>query len=822
MLFTFDNGGRLLLSVTQTPAFFPWNFPWDTGKVDFDVSSGDITAYLDNDRVLNGTVDLTTCSTITWKSLEYSTWIRVPKLKNVHVVFMNHLDVGYDGIGSATGFVNNVLNKYFTEYFPRAIKLAHLMNDIESDVGFIYTTHPWLLILYLNCPANFTLTDIELDCPNDEDVNLMVDALKKGYIACHAGPMNMQIEFMNSYIFQMVFEMIADFNEKYQCYSQVLSQRDVPGMTAAVIPVLLRNKIKAVSVGVNPFSAPPSVPPLFKWKPSADSEDVIMAMWHPGGYPDNPGKTLSDPGGISIMDTTVAKRDGEALVFAFRTDNSGPPESLAEIQTIFDILRDQYPGAKVFASTLDNFVNSVNVSALPTVFGEIGDTWIQGIATDPRKTALYRAISRALRCNQDKRYSCDREQAAFALYLSKIPEHTWGLDSVHDSTNWKNSDFNKARKELSNFDRITNSWLEQRKFINITLDIIESMPNSDIGDFLKQELEGIFPVLPNIDDFVSVDPTALFKIGNMSNFTIRFGSDGSVVHFNATWNNRAYSFADKSHPLGLFTYHTYNETDFQAMISEYDYSPTYNPGYDKPHSTEFAKPQTAVYRFPMTGLYRNNKDDSIFLVKLEGDPTAHSYYGGPEKVWIQVQIVPKDPASSSGELLDLSFEVIWVNKTATRLAEATMFSFLPALQDSVQGSWKDRLYKVAPRFSQEFSPEAFVSLSSINRNGSFYQHAVEQVNLVEHSDLGDIILGLYSPDIPLVCPIYRSFSGVQTPTPFPFLKQPISGTNLDGFAFNLHNNIWNTNYPLWYPFTDLEEDMNFKSRFHMIWYQSFT
>ena len=808
----------MVFSVTHTPSLVPWVFPWETGKVDYDQPSGKIVAHLDNKEVLNGTVDLESCSKITWKP--DGTWVKVPALKNVHVVFMNHLDVGYDGINPTTGFVNNVLNKYFIDYFPRAIKFGYIMHDLDPDTGFIYTTHPWLLALYFNCPANFTLSDIELYCPNSEELHMMKEALKQGFIACHAGPMNMQIEMMNSYIFQMIFDMIGNFSEKHHCSSQVLSQRDVPGMTAAAIPILLRNKVKAVTVGVNPFSAPPAVPRLFQWSPYSGSKNVIMAMWHPGGYPDNPGSSLSDPGGVSIGDATISVKDGEALVFAFRTDNSGPPQSLSEIQTIFDVIRDQYPGAKVFASTLDSFVNAVNMSALPTVYGEIGDTWIQGVASDPRKTALYRAITRALRCNEDSKYSCDSEQSAFALYLSKMPEHTWGLDSVHDSLNWKNTDFNIAKKDLLSYDRIINSWLEQRVFYNITQKIIESMPNSDIYAFLQKELEGIYPVLPDLDEFTSVDPSSVFTIGD--NFTIAFGKDGSVIHFNATLDSRTYTFADKSHPLGSFSYHTYNETDFQAMTAQYDYNGLYNPGYDKPNSTEAAHPQTMVYRFPMSGLYRHNKDDSIFLVQLKGDPLAHSYYGGPDSVWILVQVIKKDPLVDQGEIMDLSFEVYWMNKTATRLAEATMFSFTPALQDRKDGYWQDRIYKVAPRFSRDFSADAFVTLSAVNKNGSFYQHAVEQVNLVEQGKFGNITLGFISPEVPVVCPIYRGFlDSIATPTPFPFLEQPPYWMHPDGFAFNLHNNIWNTNYPLWYPFTDLEEDKNFKARFHMIWYKDF-
>ncbi|XP_069114575.1 uncharacterized protein [Argopecten irradians] len=46
-------------------------------------------------------------------------------IKHVHMIFMNHLDVGYDGLlPEQIGFINNILNKYFNVYFPRAIQVA--------------------------------------------------------------------------------------------------------------------------------------------------------------------------------------------------------------------------------------------------------------------------------------------------------------------------------------------------------------------------------------------------------------------------------------------------------------------------------------------------------------------------------------------------------------------------------------------------------------------------------------------------------------------------------------------------------------------------
>ena len=50
------------------------------------------------------------------------------------------------------GFAANVLNKYFQVYFPRAIKVAQqLRESAPNGERLIYTTHPYLVELYVNC-----------------------------------------------------------------------------------------------------------------------------------------------------------------------------------------------------------------------------------------------------------------------------------------------------------------------------------------------------------------------------------------------------------------------------------------------------------------------------------------------------------------------------------------------------------------------------------------------------------------------------------------------------------------------------------------------
>lgn len=71
-------------------------------------------------------------------------------------------DVGYNGIFPTLGFVNNVINRYFTVYFPRAVNVSRQLRSEGYFERLVYTTHPWLVSLYLDCPPNLNLSGIVL------------------------------------------------------------------------------------------------------------------------------------------------------------------------------------------------------------------------------------------------------------------------------------------------------------------------------------------------------------------------------------------------------------------------------------------------------------------------------------------------------------------------------------------------------------------------------------------------------------------------------------------------------------------------------------
>ena len=801
LLFRIDKVAGLGLAVfALTP-----NPSWGTGVVEYKSSASNVSMFLDSGERISGTLD-NNCTAISWTVPRGSVWIRAPDVQRVHVVFMNHLDVGY------ASFIGNILNEYFTVYFPRAARLAAESQIFQWNNPFIYTTHPWLISLYLDCPPNLVLSGIRVQCPTDIEIVDFVSAIEKGYIVWHAGPMNMQVELMNSAVLEAGLLLSANLNKRFKKGVTVLSQRDVPGMTICALPLFTKYGIRAVSVGVNPGTAPPAVPKIFQWK--FQDQASVLGLWHAGGYPLNPGPNLVQAGGISIQDCTVAPGTGHALCFAFRTDNTGPPTSLEEVDTAYQILQEQFPHAAVYASTLDQFVDMITpttLDLLPTVEGEIGDTWIQGIAADPRKMAEYRAAARGLQecvSSGDCNFTANDPVLLNATrFLVKLPEHTWGLPGIHDTVNWTNAQFEKARSKAA-FTSNEDSWSEQRVFLNLTLDACKGHP---LYNYITKELTKIIPQSPDLSNFKIVTPESqtfsLFEGQVLLGYNTSTGAINNLTHISKSGGT--FVHATDSSQLGVFSYHTYNETDFDYMASIYSYFG--NAGYDKPNVTDNAHPESKTWLPKLIQLYRSTTNPNTFLIHLRlANLTASSYYGAPAEVWVSVTI---SLVSSFPYSLSIDYELNLLAKMATRLPEATMFSFYPNPQGDSRG-WECMLGKVSG------DDQIVTNLDSVVLNGSHYQHAVEYVSLIPPSlaikgssrgvpppvPLKQVLLT--SQDVPLVCPIFRDG---WTPTPFPVPLAMTPNAEVAGVAFNVHNNIWNTNYPLYYPFQ--AEDQNIKARF---------
>lgn len=90
---------------------------------------------------------------------------------------------------------------------------------------------------------------------------------------------------------------------------------------------------------------------------------------------------------------------------------------------------------------------------------------------------------------------------------------------------------------------------------------------------------------------------------------------GAIDHLAYTKNGSSetevYIYAASEKNLGVFTYHTYNETDYEVTSSYYNYYG--NAGYDKPNVTDNAHPESRVWHTQLQGLYQSVVDPTQFL-----------------------------------------------------------------------------------------------------------------------------------------------------------------------------------------------------------------
>ena len=140
------------------------------------------------------------------------------------------------------------------------------------------------------------------------DVSLFCDPLawpadyRRGYCDVVAFPHNAQLEIMDPTLIQAGIQLTHDLDDRFGLpHKHTLSQRDVPGMTRSIIPIIKEYGVDAITVGANDGSTPPNVPDVkggrdwtapmpFVWEDPVSGED-ILAMWNwpgYGSYPHNP------------------------------------------------------------------------------------------------------------------------------------------------------------------------------------------------------------------------------------------------------------------------------------------------------------------------------------------------------------------------------------------------------------------------------------------------------------------------------------------------------------------------------------------------------
>ena len=623
-------------------------------------------------------------------------------IKKIIVIFKTHLDIGF------TDFSANVTKKYMESYLPGAATAANELKEKNGDARLVWTTGSWLIEEYLRTHSG-------------KEGDAVRKCIQNGDICWHGLPFTTHTELMSAELLEYGLSISKKLDETFGKKTIAAKMTDVPGHTKAMIPFLKKAGIEFLHIGVNPASSVPCVPPLFRWQ--ADNGDMITVMYQ------------TDYGEFAVIEGTET-----AVYFAHTGDNLGV-QSTEKIEEIFAKIHTDYPDAEIKAGNLNDLALAVREveNTLPIITDEIGDTWIHGVGTDPKKVSQFRALERLY-----AKLPGGEDKEILARGLIMIPEHTWGLDvktHLNDHEHYDRDDFNEIRKTGSNYLKMEKSWREQRAYITDTVEKL-GRENKEKALELIAEAERNNVLKRWEIDFASGTECEL------GSFKLKFNPQGEIISL--TYGDKV--IADRTHRLLSIVYEQFCADDYKRFFNQYNrieagwaYEDFTKPGIEdgSKHYIRF-EPERATVSPLENGL----------LVRYTFDKDAHKKCGCP--LMFDAVIWAEDNT--------LKIDLAWFSKPANRAAEAIWFGFKPIAEN-----------KRISKFGQLIDPKRVVE------NGQCRLHA---------TDFGVAYDGLTieTVDTALVAPQYPSLLNFTDTKPL----------DSDPVYFNLYNNIWGTNFPMWY------------------------
>jgi len=442
----------------------------------------------------------------------------------------------------------------------------------------------------------------------------------------------------------------------------------------------------------------------------------------------------------------------KAMSVNFTGDNHGP-QTPEEISRVYEALRSLHPGAKVKPVSLSDVGQFLwkHRDELPVVQKEIGDSWIHGAATDPHKVSRYRAISRLrsewIRSGLLSRDGAVDQKLSEALLLTA--EHTWGMDEktfLKDIKNYRRRDFDRARKTKP-FRTMEKSWREQRAYVE---DGLKALPAS-LYRSAQRELDELQPRLAHKAGWVA---SKLQAEEVVDGWTLTFDQSSGALKKMVSPTGRV--ITSGRHGMAGVVYQTYSAHDYERFYGQYirgeaDWS---RQDFTKPGLPADVKSMRLQPTIKNVFRFRSGKR---LKLELAFPARAVTSAGAPARLFMEWSV--------EKEALELRME--WIDKPANRMPEALWLEFCPI---------------VRPRDVWEVEKLGrWIRFNDVVKRGGVTLHAMDQ-------SVRSGTMYVRSLDAPLVAPGPGSLLDYT-------YKAPKTAA---GISINLFNNIWGTNFPMWY------------------------
>lgn len=666
-------------------------------------------------------------------------------MKKVYVVSKTHLDLGF------TDYAENIYNQYLNSYIPNSIEVAKKLNA-DGKKRFVWTTGSWLIKEALH---------------NKNSRQLVIDALRNGDICAHAMPFTTHTELLDYDTLDYGLSLIDEIDAITGRKTISAKMTDVPAHTIGLVPALHKHGIKLLHIGVNGASALVNVPPCFLWK-CGDSEVIVVYSGDYGG-------------------AYQSEYIDDILYFNHTLDNHGAG-SLEKEKARYSQIESKFPDYEVVGACLDDYAIKLweVKDKLPIITDELGDTWIHGVATDPYKTGAVReliSLKNKWLADGSLKKGTD-EYINLVDNILCIAEHTWGMDMKKffaDYENYLRKDFDKARKKdtvvmrhlfrdfpqnfiiftsrtfgthkRGSYSAIERSWQEQREYIDKAISKLSDKHKAQAYETVKRLIPNALPKFDNANFIKDTE----YTFANNSIIINELGGLKKLV-----LNGKDCINANNQSPV---EYISYGKADYDYWLSNY----TRNLKGTRHWAVgDFARPLikyvdgkfksgTFVYKMVDGGI-KQDANELVITIKLAIDEYCYTHLGAPSNMLIEYHL-SKD---------NLSIKVFWTDKPSNRLTESLNFRLFP------KGS-NIEFSKIGTR----------VNPYLIAENGNRKLSCVENVQ----TKLGDKNLKIINKHSPLV--------GLGKVNILHFNNE-YGDLSKDGLSYILHNNVWGTNFPLWY------------------------
>lgn len=646
-------------------------------------------------------------------------------VKRVLLVTKCHLDVGF------TETQAQVMRRYFDVYYPQAMKTAAGLREAGGD-RYTWTTGSWLLYEYLEQASAAQRMAME-------------SAILKGDIAWHALPFSWETEMLDASMITGALGFSQSLDARFGKKTIGAKMTDVPGHSRGIIAPLQAAGVRLLDVGVNAASTPPEVPDVFLWKDPAGRS--LVMVYHRHDY----GSVVTVPGSDLAIDVEV------------RNDNSGP-HTADEIAAIYAKLRAKFPGATIAAATLSEVAAAVEPyrDKLPVVTGEIGDTWIYGIPSDPPKVARYREMARLRRewVAQKKLAVGDATDRQMLRRLALAAEHTWGTDTKRyiDEEHYRPADLAKVLATPA-YQTVQFSWQEKRDDIT---EAVATLPQA-MQTEAKARLASLAVKAPADAGMTPLDAT---KEVQTKHFTLAFDPrTGAIVKLENRATKRNWARAER--PLALFTYQTLSAAEFADFLDRYivvktEWAPQ---DFGKPNVEAFHATAGEWHPTLTSLLHTHTGTEDRLLLRMaieDAGAMATGNVAWPAEMYLEVRLPVNEPV--------VHLQLTTLGKAVNRMPEAMWLTFQP--MGSAGDGWS------VEKVGQD------VAVSEVLAGGGRAMHAVSE--RVRYQD-GDAAFELATRDAPVVA------LGKRSPLNYSKELPDMSG----GVHMSLFNNAWGTNYPQW-------------------------